>query len=411
MRWSAISQRTMARDTPVRRRDAPVARRAGQWEERRCPDDCSTRPTDTSGSTLVDEWRANPDASDPVPRRSPADRSSALIDPAARRLTADLRWGFPSRRYVGGARPGESDLVSQLSPPRWMLDRGWALGAEVAGVTERDDYGPHRQPSVAWVRSDPGEVLLMIGGRHLGGSGDPTVRVSLRANGRPLAPFDGRPGLLLQGDPDCGRQFPRLTRYVPLEVTSESAAPGTVVPVGTRAVRPAAPGSPMTGVEDGWHEPEYNPLTARAWRWSSERATIWVRPVGRDVTLVLEGESPLRYFDAAPVVTVTAAGRQVGRFSPTADFKQEFVVPADALDAASGRVAHRERQVVRAWRPRRDRRPASPRPQGLFVFGEVIRVTSRRRPSGPVRAANFRTACSTSAARPLRGGAGPPARS
>jgi hypothetical protein len=65
---------------------------------------------------------------------------------------------------------------------------------------------------------------------------------------------------------------------------------------------------------------------------------LWVRPVGRDVTLVLEGESPLRYFGSAPAVTVTVAGRQIARFSPSSDFQQTVVLPADALAAADGRV-------------------------------------------------------------------------
>ena len=62
------------------------------------------------------------------------------------------------------------------------------------------------------------------------------------------------------------------------------------------------------------------------------------RPVGRDVTLTLAGESPLVYYDTAPAVTVTLAGREVARFNPSADFTQEVVLPADALAAADGRV-------------------------------------------------------------------------
>ena len=56
--------------------------------------------------------------------------------------------------FVGGARPGEADVYS-MRPPGWMLDRGWALTAEVGGVTAKDGLGPHVQPSVAWVRSRP----------------------------------------------------------------------------------------------------------------------------------------------------------------------------------------------------------------------------------------------------------------
>jgi hypothetical protein len=313
-----------------------VARRAAQWEKEALPGRVLDAPHGREWLALVAHWRAHPDASVAFvadPRRT----DLALIDPAARRLAGTYRWGFAEPPFVGGARPGDSDLY-RMSPPRWMLDRGWALGAEVAGVTARDRLGPHRQASVAWVRSDPHEVLLMLGGRHLGGSGDPAVRVSLRANGRLIAPFDVTPGFFFRVIPIEAGTFASHDAYVPLEVTSESAAPGRIIPVALEQFDLQPQGTPMIGVEDGWHEPEYHPLTARAWRWMSERSTLWIRPVGRDVTLVIDGESPLRYFDSAPVVTVTVGGRQLGRFSPTADFKQEFAIPANALDAAQGRV-------------------------------------------------------------------------
>ena len=48
-----------------------------------------------------------------------------------------------------------------------------ALTAEVGGITKRDGAGPHRQPSVAWIRGRSGAADLIIGGRHLGSAGDP----------------------------------------------------------------------------------------------------------------------------------------------------------------------------------------------------------------------------------------------
>jgi hypothetical protein len=127
--------------------------------------------------------------------------------------------------------------------------------------------------------------------------------------------------------------------YIALEVKSETVdGSGREIPVGLEQFDLQPPGTPMVGAETGWQEPEYNPLTARSWRWTTERATLWVRPIGRDVTLTLTGESPLRYFDAAPAVTVTVAGRQIARFNPSADFTQDIVLPADALASAGGRV-------------------------------------------------------------------------
>jgi hypothetical protein len=56
------------------------------------------------------------------------------------------------------------------------------------------------------------------------------------------------------------------------------------------------------------------------------------------VTLTFSAESPLRYFDAAPQVTVSAGARELARFVPTTDFTQTIVLPADALAAADGQV-------------------------------------------------------------------------
>jgi hypothetical protein len=53
---------------------------------------------------------------------------------------------------------------------------------------------------------------------------------------------------------------------------------------------------------------------------------------------MLSGESPLQYFDAAPAVVISVAGREIARLNPSADFTQEIVLPADALAEADGRV-------------------------------------------------------------------------
>ena len=94
----------------------------------------------------------------------------------------------------------------------------------------------------------------------------------------------------------------------------------------------------MIAVDEGWYEPEYSPRTARSWRWTSEKAVLWVRPIGRNVTLTVAGESPLKYFKPGPVVVISAGEREVARFSPTSDFTQSVVLSADALAAADGRV-------------------------------------------------------------------------
>ncbi len=310
-------------------------RRVAQWESRALPGRILESPHGREGLALVQEWRSRPQSSVAFvadPKRT----DLALVDPRSRRLVQADRWPFIEPPFVGGARPGNADLYL-LSPPRWMLDRGWAVSAEVGGVTARDQLGPHRAPSVAWLRAGSEEVLLMLGGRHLGGAGEPAARLSLRVNGQSLGSISVSPGSFFNLTKIPAGTLASSEGYARLEVASE--APGDrKVPVALEQFDLQADGVPMIGVEQGWHEPEYNPSTARAWRWTTERATLWVRPVGRDVTLVLDGESPLRYFDSPPVVTVTAAARQVARFSPSSDFRQTVVLPADALAAAEGRV-------------------------------------------------------------------------
>ena len=248
------------------------------------------------------------------------------------------RWGFVEPPFVGGTRPGDTDLYA-LTPPGWMLDRGWSLTAEVAGTTEKDGLGPHRTATVAWIRTRLDEATLMIGGRHLGAPDDPAVRISLSLNGPPLDTFEVRPGFFFRLVALPPGSLAGGVGYIPLEVKSDAAdGSNRVIPVDLEQFNLQSPGTPMMGLEEGWQEPEYDPRTARSWRWAAEKATVWVRPVGRDVTLTLSGESPLRYFDAAPAVTVSVGGREIARFTPSADFTQQIVLPAAALAAAEGHV-------------------------------------------------------------------------
>ena len=59
---------------------------------------------------------------------------------------------------------------------------------------------------------------------------------------------------------------------------------------------------------------------------------------GVALRLQLEGESPLREFDRAPTIVVKAGSRELDRFSPSTEYTRQIELPADALDAAGGRV-------------------------------------------------------------------------
>jgi hypothetical protein len=94
----------------------------------------------------------------------------------------------------------------------------------------------------------------------------------------------------------------------------------------------------MTAYEAGWQEPEYNRLTGLSWRWISERAVLWVRPIGRTVTLHVAGESTRKYFKQTPHVRILAGDRDIGGFDTDEDFDRSFTVSADVLAAADSRL-------------------------------------------------------------------------
>jgi hypothetical protein len=313
-----------------------VARRAAEWLAPSLPMRVLKAPHGREWLTLVEQWRSQPESvvwfvADP--RRT----DLALFDSRTPRTRDAYRWKFAEPPFVGGARPGPADLY-RFDPPGWMLERGWAITPEVAGITAKDGWGPHVRPSIAWIKARGDETLLMLGGRNLGAAGGPVSRITVALGGRAIHEFEAAPGFFFQLVPIPAGTFAGAG-YLPLDVTAHAADLSTAsVPVGLEQFDLQGAGTPMTGVESGWQEPEYNPLTYASWRWTTERATLWVRPVGRDVTLTLSGESPLKYYDAAPNVTVTVGGTSVARFSPSADFTQEIVLPAAALAAAEGRV-------------------------------------------------------------------------
>ncbi len=258
----------------------------------------------------------------------------ALIDRRHARVR-EYRWPFRAPVYVGGIRPNEIDWHI-LSQPGWFLERGWALTPEVAGIAERDGWGPHRRPSTGWVRRRASDSVMVIGGRHLGG--DPPVTVVASLDDRAIATFEVRPGYFLQFLDVPAAALAGEGRYAALTVSAKSAGAATP-PVGLEQFDIQPRDRAVFGVDEGWFEPEYNPATAKSWRWTSERAFVRIHNAGRAVKLRFTGENPRYYFDAAPLVQVRAGDRVLAELRPSADFSAEVDVPADVLQAAGGRIA------------------------------------------------------------------------
>ena len=133
---------------------------------------------------------------------------------------------------------------------------------------------------------------------------------------------------------------------------------------------------------EGWHEDELQPRTGLRWRWSSGESWIQVWPVDRDVRIRLAAESPLKTFDEAPIVTLTAGARELARVTPDDAFAIDAIVPADVLRAANGRIVLRSSRTfvpadhVAAGDPRRGDRRAL----GLRVFEAAVTDASRLTP-------------------------------
>jgi hypothetical protein len=304
------------------------ARRAAEWAAPILPARVTRAPHGREWLALVDVWKTQPSARiwfAADPRRT----DLTLFDGHARHLARAYRWGFTEPPFVGGARPGDVDWYD-MQAPRWMLDRGWALTAEVGGITARDRTGPEVGPAVAWLARHPHETMVLVGGRHLG-TGPVTLTVVV--GGTPVSSHPLSPGFFLHRLTLPTGALGSGTGYVPLEVR---ATGGERVSLEQFDAQP--PGVPMFGYDSGWQEPEFSPQEGRSWRWMSEKSTLWVRPVGRDVKLRLTGESPLRYYDAAPHVRVLIGDREVGAFDPALDFEQAFTLPAALLESAAGIV-------------------------------------------------------------------------
>jgi hypothetical protein len=310
-----------------------AARRASEWASPILPAPVVKAPHGREWLALVSIWRSSPETSvwfAADPKRT----DLALFDPRARDLARGYRWGFVEPPFVGGARPNDIDWY-RMRPPGWMLDEGWSLTPETAGIAARDRREPSKAPVTAWVRARDTEATLVIGGRFIAGPTTETSSITVSADNSPVASFETKPGFFVYEGPVPARTFSSTAAYVPLTVAA------TTVPQGTVSLEQfdlQPPGVPMTAFEAGWQEPEYNPATGASWRWMSEHAVLWVRPIGRAVTLHVSGESTRKYFSQTPHVRVLAGEREIAAFDPDRDFDQVITVAAEVLSAAGGRL-------------------------------------------------------------------------
>ena len=265
----------------------------------------------------------------------------ALIDPLARLDVVRYRWRVAERPELSGTRPAGAEWY-RMGPPGWFAGEGWSLTPETGGLARATAAGPDHRPIEAWVRRRSGPLHLLVGGRHLGERGDPSAEFELTLDGivrdRWTLTFDERNFLRFLDIPAGIASGPG--GYARLAITSRSAGGDRRrAEVGVRQFDIQSADRMLYAFGEGWHEDEYDPLTGRRWRWTSERSVVRVKGALGAVRITMRGESPLRYFDVPPAVRITAAGRVIAQFLPDADFEWTVTVPAADLVGAAGAIA------------------------------------------------------------------------
>jgi len=314
----------------------------------------------------------------------------ALIDPASRHANGHYEWSTPfAAGVVGGTRPGTLDWVVIDGPPAWFLGQGWALSPEIAGVSNIDGKSPSRGGAVGWMRPNAAPRRLVIGGRNLGGPGAPVVRFALRLGDRVVDTWDvaPNPGFFVRSITIAGSAVAAagaagtdLESFLVTAAAADGSADGVPTAIEQFGLQPLD--AVQFAFAEGWHEDELQPRTGLRWRWSSGESWIQVWPVDRDVRIRLAAESPLKTFDEAPIVTLTAGARELARATPGDAFAIDAIVPVDVLRAANGRIVLRSSRTfvpadhVSAGDPRRGDRRAL----GLRVFEAAVTDASRLTP-------------------------------
>ncbi len=285
---------------------------------------------------LVRHWRSG--APGPVwfladPRRT----DLALIDPQARRDRETFAWGVSSMSMLGGMRPGDVTLV-RLGEPGWFASEGWSLTPETAGMARLMGRGPHLGPITAFVRRRDEAAALVIGGRNLGASGDPSVTFTLALDGRDLDRWDVAPdpGFFVRRVALPPGRLSGEGRWAELSVRSAPATGTQPVATAVEQFDLQSAGTLMWAYGPGFHEPELDNARALAWRWMGERAEIDVTQVTGDATLVVRGEAPLTYFKTPSTLEVRCGDAILGKVELSGDFEVRIGVLAARLRAGNG---------------------------------------------------------------------------
>ena len=213
---------------------------------------------------------------------------------------------------------------------------------------------------------------MLVGGWYLGAPTEPATVLTLELDGSVVDTWthDHRtagPGFLhvmrLAGGVPAGEGA-----YATLRVTARAAGGGPAGELAIRQFDVHRESGSMLAFDRGWHEDEYDPATGRRWRWSSDRSDLFV-VAGVGTTLVLRGESPLKYFGEPPIVRVTTGATTLGEFRPDADFEWRIPIPRGTLPSGGGAVTV---SLDRVYLPGPAEGTSDTRRLGLRIFGATL---------------------------------------
>ena len=301
------------------------------------------------------------------PRRTDLD----LFDRRSLHKDEGYVWDVAERPEFGGARPIGADWY-RMSPPDWMVGEGWSLTPEAGGRVRAEGTGLDHRPIEALVRRQPGPALILIGGYYLGDPGATASTLTLELDGSLADSWthDHR---------SAGPGFLRVTRlpggippgegaYATVRLSARNADGGAAGEIAIRQFDAHRESGSMLAFGRGWFEDEYDPATGLRWRWSSDRSDLFV-VAGAGTTLVLRGESPLKYFDEAPIVRVTSGATTLGEYRPDADFEWRIPIPRGTVPSGGGAVTV---SLDRVYLPGPAEGTSDTRRLGLRIFGATL---------------------------------------
>lgn len=297
----------------------------------------------------------------------PARTGLRMIDPQRRRLLRQYVWPDDAAPFVGGIRPGRVDWYF-IQRPGWFLGKGWAISPEIGGLTARDRAGAGQEPAVAWVRRRTAAATMMIGGRHLGKESDPPLVLRVRVDGRQVDEWPIRPGPFLFMRPILPEELEGAATYAQVEIDASWAGSGPA-PVSLEQFDLQSIDGTLVAYDEGWWEPEYNQRTGQMWRWTSREAKLWLYNPGRDLTLVISGEDPSRYYRGGTEMVVLAGERELARFKLDTHFSQAVRIPVEPLSVARGRITLR---VADTHVPGKRRASTDMRELGIRIFDVMV---------------------------------------